>query len=534
MAFRFMMSTAASALLAATAIGAMGMAAAQTPPAASDPVLVAPDPADDGNTDNGVRAAPSGEVSETPLPGSPPSMQLDLPSRRAHSISRHAPTQARLSVALAQSEAASADQPGLQAAGPSPGQPAQAQEVVFEGSSGQLTALDTLPTSLPTVAEADASDEDAADAPPVGGARDAPEPQEARASEPQEAQASDAGPDAPGPEEARAYGLAQPDADPPPPPAEIADSGDAQDASARAATPAPQSMQQHVAFPRRSVEAAAAFDDYMQSAAGIGAELKTGSDVAEALRMAAAYEPKQLEEGMIAYGAIAALQDARFVYGVMDAAADGRSRQMLIREILDDPHAAGRLPGADEASAIAAAAILREARPVISEGKALRQASYDVQHQAWSTAKADSPGRLLRAKAESAALFSAHDGDMARLLTRITALRDDDNRVSRTHGEAASRSIALAALAILDGARTQADGGVERLLSEYNTTECLKMAKLNLFQCLSVAGPEYEDVFCLGKHAVLDTGQCIADAADPSANVQISALRTRTYADAGR
>jgi hypothetical protein len=39
------------------------------------------------------------------------------------------------------------------------------------------------------------------------------------------------------------------------------------------------------------------------------------------------------------------------------------------------------------------------------------------------------------------------------------------------------------------------------------------MAKLNLFQCLSVAGPEYEDVFCLGQHAVLDTGQCVAGAA---------------------
>ena len=532
MTFRFMMSTAASALLAATAIGATGMAAAQTQPAASDAVLVAPDPADTVNTDNGVRAAPSGQVSEARLPGSPQSMQLDLPSRRTHSISHHTPTQARLSVGLTQSEAASADQPGPQIADPSPGEAAQARAIVFQGRSGQLTALDTLPASFPAVAEPEASDEDAAEAPAVDSTRDAPEPQMAQASEPQEAQASDAGPDAPGPEEARAYGLAQPDAREP---AEVADSGDAQDASARAATPEPQSMQQHVAFPRRSVEAAAAFDDYMQSAASIGAELKTGSDVAEALKMAAAYEPKQLEEGMIAYGAIAALQDARFVYGVMDAAADGRSRQMLIREILDDPHAAGRLPGADEASAIAAAAILREARPVISEGKALKQASYDVQHQAWSTAKAfDGAGRLSLAKAESASLFNAHDGDMARLLTRITALRDDDNRVSRAHGEASSRSIALAALAILDGAQTQADGGVERLLSEYNTTECLKMAKLNLFQCLSVAGPEYEDVFCLGKHAVLDTGQCIADAADPSANVQLSALRTRTYADAGR
>ena len=113
---------------------------------------------------------------------------------------------------------------------------------------------------------------------------------------------------------------------------------------------------------------------------------------------------------------------------------------------------------------------------------------------------------------------------MARVLTRITSLKDEDFRSGAANGEAASRSIALAALAILDGGQAQQDGGLQRLLSEYSTTECLKMAKLNLFQCLSVAGPEYEDVYCLGKHAVLDTGQCIAAAADPAETMQLSAL----------
>ena len=38
------------------------------------------------------------------------------------------------------------------------------------------------------------------------------------------------------------------------------------------------------------------------------------------------------------------------------------------------------------------------------------------------------------------------------------------------------------------------------------------MARLNLYQCLSVAGPNYEDVFCLGRHAMMDTGQCVTQA----------------------
>ena len=39
------------------------------------------------------------------------------------------------------------------------------------------------------------------------------------------------------------------------------------------------------------------------------------------------------------------------------------------------------------------------------------------------------------------------------------------------------------------------------------------MSKLNLYQCLAVAKPHYEDVFCLGQHVLIDTGQCVMKAA---------------------
>jgi hypothetical protein len=47
------------------------------------------------------------------------------------------------------------------------------------------------------------------------------------------------------------------------------------------------------------------------------------------------------------------------------------------------------------------------------------------------------------------------------------------------------------------------------LLADSAESQCLHLAKLNLYQCLSVAKPHYEDVFCLGQHAVGDTGQCV-------------------------
>jgi hypothetical protein len=51
------------------------------------------------------------------------------------------------------------------------------------------------------------------------------------------------------------------------------------------------------------------------------------------------------------------------------------------------------------------------------------------------------------------------------------------------------------------------------LVSEPNVGMCMNMSKLNLYQCLAVARPHYEDVFCLCQHAMMDTGRCMIRAA---------------------
>ncbi len=289
------------------------------------------------------------------------------------------------------------------------------------------------------------------------------------------------------------------------------------------ATEKTSSIGQHVAFPRRSAEAASAFDAYMHAVAAIDAAFKSSQGVGAALRRASAYDERQLEEGMIAYGAMAAMQSPRFVYGVMDIAQNAGDRRALIQALTSDPDSAARLPGAAEASAMATAAILQEAQPVVTNGRALKQASYDVQHQGWSIAKApDQAGRLAQAKAASAIRAAAHDGDVARLLTQVSTGGGDGGRGSAAASPVVDHSLALAALAILDGTDGADDGRLDRVVSERVSAECLKMAKLNLFQCLSVVGPEYEDVYCLGQHAVLDTGQCIASGAAPAETMLLS------------
>ncbi|MBW8735452.1 MAG: hypothetical protein JF571_14345 [Asticcacaulis sp.] len=71
------------------------------------------------------------------------------------------------------------------------------------------------------------------------------------------------------------------------------------------------------------------------------------------------------------------------------------------------------------------------------------------------------------------------------------------------------RSLAIAAVAILGEGGDNNAPNLVALLDEGDGVKCLNMSKLNLYQCLAVAKPYYEDVFCLGQHVLMDTGQCL-------------------------
>ena len=86
----------------------------------------------------------------------------------------------------------------------------------------------------------------------------------------------------------------------------------------------------------------------------------------------------------------------------------------------------------------------------------------------------------------------------------------------------------VAALAVLGEAGENRADLLTAVMVEPASASCLNMAKLNLYQCLAVSKPHYEDVFCLGQHALMDTGQCLmkgaglADPAKAAAVVQVA------------
>jgi hypothetical protein len=256
---------------------------------------------------------------------------------------------------------------------------------------------------------------------------------------------------------------------------------------------------------------AIAFDRFNTEAGGLDGHFADGRQVANGVALGSRYDAKQFEKGMIAYAAFAAMREPTFVVGVRRAAEAAGSPAELARQLIADPRLALGFEGADLAQGRLRAALAGEVAPTRAAGVALKQAAYDVQHQAWSKAfVADRPGRLAKAKSLSAPSAEMDDTRLQRIIDHTGAAQP---AARGTETSTVDRALTLAALAILGHAGDADDGDIAPLLSGEDSAWCFNMAKLNYFQCLSVAGPHYEDIFCLGKHAISDTAQCVVEAA---------------------
>jgi hypothetical protein len=278
-----------------------------------------------------------------------------------------------------------------------------------------------------------------------------------------------------------------------------------------------------VSLSPRLVEQASAYRTYVDRAVQISPAFTDGASIQQSLRTAESYEPQQLLRGAIAYGAVVALQDPGFRAGVRIYVADPDQRRTIAYEIMKDPAYALGINGAAGAAGLVTAALGDDGKKLLSGGRAVKQAAYDVQHQAWS--KGDvvgREGRLAMAKQLSATPIS---GDVD-LTAKLQQAVSGSAPLSLTPISAAPpytplvvRSLAVAALAALGYAD---DGSLEQvmpLVAEPGSAQCLNMSKLNLYQCLAVAKPHYEDVFCLGQHVLMDTGSCLmkgVGVADPT------------------
>jgi hypothetical protein len=240
-----------------------------------------------------------------------------------------------------------------------------------------------------------------------------------------------------------------------------------------------------------------------------------------ALRKGASYDADQLSRGLIAYGAIIALQSPEFVAGVQQFSVDPAQRQRMVAQIIADPAYAASLPGADAAAGLISSTVGKDAIAMRAIAEAIEQDAYTIQGRSdprrrWAivpipnrevrleSAKTLSAATMLPSAAEASMLFAAANSG--------TGLGLEPSRKGPPYTPAVVRSLAIAALGALGAGGDEARVNTEALTHEPNNEFCMDMSKLMLFQCLAASRPSYEDIFCLGRHITRDLATCATEA----------------------
>ncbi|MFN3836515.1 MAG: hypothetical protein ACK4MI_02260 [Brevundimonas sp.] len=240
-----------------------------------------------------------------------------------------------------------------------------------------------------------------------------------------------------------------------------------------------------------------------------------------AIRKGASYDAEQLSRGLIAYGAVIAMQSPEFVAGVRQYAIDPAQRQRMVAQIVADPAYAATLPGADAAAGLIASTIGKDAVAMRAIAEGIEQDAYTIQGRSdprrrWATtpianrevrlegAKHLSEVDMLPSAQEAALLFTAANSG--------TGLAVESSRKGPPYTPSVVRSLAIAALGALGAGGDEARVNTEALTHEPNSEFCLNMSKLMLFQCLAASRPSYEDIFCLGRHITRDLATCATEA----------------------
>ncbi|WP_332653303.1 hypothetical protein [Brevundimonas sp.] len=293
-----------------------------------------------------------------------------------------------------------------------------------------------------------------------------------------------------------------------------------------ARTPPPIALNQSVA------DAAAVYVAFTRDMAAVEGGFTDPDQIQAILRRGSAYDPGQISRGLVAYGSIIALQSPEFVAGVRGLAGDAATRERLVGDIVADPAFASTLPGAQAAAGLVMATLAADINALSRAANAVENDAYAIQarydpRRSWGVAEvSDREGRLEAAKARSAQTMLPSAEEASRLFAAAHsgggALPVSGEARKPPYPPAVQNALALAALAALGYAGENARANTDALQFDRVSHGCLTMSKLNLFQCLAASRPNYEDMFCLGRHVVRDLATCSRGVAMPAPIVTVS------------
>lgn len=301
-----------------------------------------------------------------------------------------------------------------------------------------------------------------------------------------------------------------------------------------------------------AVQAYAHFQDDMTELRG--QRVRNADDLESIIDRASRHNRDTVTRGWIAYGALTASQSPEFVAGVREAAAY-YGRDAVLRGMQIDTGYARLLRGGDQATKLVLQAAAADSQRVIGVADRYQELAYSLQRQRWANAVAPRQAdRVQRVRGlSSAGTAGAQFAGLAGRLPTQTgaarqvaatdfggtrfwdAVRPGETvqevsapvsfqwRVKPERQEAVNRMTTIAAMMALD-ATSQQPQQVDALMTDQRSRDCVEMAQLQLYQCMSAARFRYENAFCLAQHAMRDMGTCIGGVAMPDAPASTAAL----------
>jgi hypothetical protein len=303
-------------------------------------------------------------------------------------------------------------------------------------------------------------------------------------------------------------------------------------------------------------DAASIYVSYIESAKSMSNEFSDPAMIQAALSQGASYEPKQLGRGAVAYAAIVAMQEPAFRSQLRAYASSETTRREMVNNLLSNPAYVASLPSANIAARRAILALSSDGEALYAKGTEFKQSAYSIQKQKWSQGVIASPQLRLAATKQSSSqglgvssdksskllvaaltgeglVSEATTGSMsqdmsqgsnpaAKKLLATGAQGADFDRETLfnapyTHG--INRALAIAAISILGEGTGSNEEPISQLLNDGNSPRCLGESKLNLNQCLAASRFHFDDVFCVGQHILMDTGNCIGQMSSNALNL---------------
>jgi hypothetical protein len=319
--------------------------------------------------------------------------------------------------------------------------------------------------------------------------------------------------------------------------------------TAKAAKAAPAPVAETVAPPvileplANSLQTYAAFQQNIELVNG--GSIQDAKDIERALDKAAAINRDQLTRGYIAYGALTAARNERFVAEVRKiAAAYGKER--VVKALSNNYTYAGTIPGGAEATNYIVRAASTDSARVLQAGERLKTRAREAQALKWGKALSGPTGpRMTRIKSAATAapaatlsaemndklkivpgsgdpnanpvsfggdsFWSALGGAPTAMLTALPQAKPISWTTSSGGSAIRGAMLSLGAMYAIDATMDQPET-TRALLNNNLTNSCLQRAQLQFYQCVASAHFNYENMACVGEAGLITVGNCFADA----------------------